>query len=88
MVDRDDPRLQLARRSLEEGFEKPCYLIRQGGTIPVVSLFKQILNLNTLLIGFGLPDENAHAPNEFLLKENFFGGLRSIIRLFHYLGDV
>ncbi|HPR64533.1 MAG TPA: dipeptidase [Thermoanaerobaculia bacterium] len=87
MVDRDAPALQMARDAVSKGFGKPCHLIRQGGTIPVVSLLKQILELNTLLLGFGLPEENAHAPNEFLLLENFEGGLNSILHLYDLLGS-
>lgn len=87
MVDRSDPMLETARKALEAGFGKPCWLIRQGGTIPVVSLMKKVLNLNTLLLGFGLPDENAHAPNERLLIENFRGGMRSIVELYKMLGS-
>jgi acetylornithine deacetylase/succinyl-diaminopimelate desuccinylase-like protein len=86
MVDRSDPMLETAKKALEAGFGKPCWLIRQGGTIPVVSLMKKVLNLNTLLLGFGLPDENAHAPNERLLIENFTGGMRSIVHLYRMLG--
>jgi acetylornithine deacetylase/succinyl-diaminopimelate desuccinylase-like protein len=86
MVDRGDPALKTARAALEEGFGKPCYLIRQGGTIPVVSQLRKVLGLGTLLLGFGLPDENAHAPNEKLLIENFRGGMRSIAALYEMLG--
>jgi acetylornithine deacetylase/succinyl-diaminopimelate desuccinylase-like protein len=86
MVDRADPSLVTARAALEEGFGKPCYLIRQGGTIPVVSQLKKVLGLGTLLLGFGLPDENAHAPNEKLLMENFRGGMKSIVRLYEMMG--
>jgi acetylornithine deacetylase/succinyl-diaminopimelate desuccinylase-like protein len=87
MVDRSDPMLETARKALEAGFGKPCWLIRQGGTIPVVSLMKKVLGLNALLLGFGLPDENAHAPNERLLVENFRGGMRAIAALYRMLGE-
>ncbi|MFH1435353.1 MAG: dipeptidase [Pseudomonadota bacterium] len=86
MVDRSDPTLAVAREALEKGFGKTCYLIRQGGTIPVVSDLKKILGMNTMLLGFGLPDENAHAPNERLLMENFRGGLASIAHLYDMIG--
>lgn len=87
MVDRADPTLKVAVEALEKGFGRSCYLIRQGGTIPVVSDLKKVLGINTLLLGFGLPDENAHAPNERLLIENFKGGLGSIVHLYAMMGE-
>jgi acetylornithine deacetylase/succinyl-diaminopimelate desuccinylase-like protein len=47
--------------------------------------FKHLLGLDTVLLGFGLPDENAHAPDEFLNLENFFGGIRTSVHFFHEL---
>jgi len=54
-----------------EGFGKKPLYQREGGSIPIVVQFKQILGIDSVLLGFGLPDENAHAPDEFLDLENF-----------------
>ncbi len=78
LVDINNPYLQKVKNALEKGFEKKVYLIRQGGTIPVVSLIQRELNIPVILMGLGLPDENAHGPNEKLLKENFLNGIRSL----------
>jgi acetylornithine deacetylase/succinyl-diaminopimelate desuccinylase-like protein len=47
--------------------------------------FKKLLGLDTVLLGFGLPDENAHAPNEFINLDNFFGGIRTSIHFYNEL---
>ena len=77
--------VQAAVAALQQGFgRKPLYT-REGGSIPIVVQFKNILKLDTVLLGFGLPDENAHAPNEFIDKENFFGGIRTCVHYYHEL---
>jgi acetylornithine deacetylase/succinyl-diaminopimelate desuccinylase-like protein len=50
-------------------------LIREGGSIPIVKMFEEILGLNTLLLGLALPDSGMHAPNENFLIENFTKGI-------------
>jgi len=61
--------------ALEKGFGKKPLYQREGGSIPIVIQFKQLLGLDTVLLGFGLPDENAHAPNEKLDLSNFHNGI-------------
>lgn len=56
--------LAAASRAVETGFGKPPTLIRSGGSIPIVSTFKKELGIDTLFVGFGLPDDNVHSPNE------------------------
>jgi acetylornithine deacetylase/succinyl-diaminopimelate desuccinylase-like protein len=51
--------------------------VRDGASIPIVALFQNILKTTVVLMGFGLPDENAHAPDENLLLENYFRGILS-----------
>ena len=73
----DSPGVRAAVAALEKGFgKKPLYQM-EGGSIPIVVQFKKILGLDTVLLGFGLPDENAHAPDEFINLDNFFGGIRT-----------
>ncbi len=57
----------------------------EGGSIPVVGDFERILGVPVLLMGFGLPGENAHAPDEWMSVENFNKGMRSIAALFESL---
>ncbi len=71
------PGVRAAVIALEKGFgTKPVYQ-REGGSIPIVVQFKRLLGIDTVLLGFGLPDENAHSPNEFLNLDNFYGGIRT-----------
>jgi acetylornithine deacetylase/succinyl-diaminopimelate desuccinylase-like protein len=71
--------------ALEKGFGKKPLYQREGGSIPIVVQFKQMLGLDTVLLGFGLPDENAHAPDEFLNLNNFYGGIRTSVHFFNEL---
>jgi acetylornithine deacetylase/succinyl-diaminopimelate desuccinylase-like protein len=59
---------------------------REGGTIPVVAGFAQALKVPTVLMGFGLRDDNLHAPNEKFALVNFHKGIEAVIRFFHYFG--
>ena len=71
----DNAFVQAAGRAIEQGFGKPPVFCREGGSIPVVSTFQQELGIPAVLFGVGLPDENAHAPNEHLDLENFQNGI-------------
>ncbi len=83
----DSPGVMAAVAALEKGFGKKPLYQREGGSIPIVVQFKEILGLDTVLLGFGLPDENAHAPDEFLNLDNFFGGMRTSAHFFNELPD-
>jgi acetylornithine deacetylase/succinyl-diaminopimelate desuccinylase-like protein len=71
----DNRFVQAAGRAIEKGFGKQPVFNREGGSIPVVATFQEILGLPSVLFGVGLPDENAHAPNEKLDLGNFHGGI-------------
>jgi acetylornithine deacetylase/succinyl-diaminopimelate desuccinylase-like protein len=75
MADFDNPYVRAAGRAIERGFGKTPVFNREGGSIPVVSTFQEELGLPSVLFGVGLPDENAHAPNEKLDLGNFHGGI-------------
>ncbi|MBI4428064.1 MAG: dipeptidase [Ignavibacteriales bacterium] len=81
----DSPGVQAAVAALEKGFGKKPLYQREGGSIPIVVQFKRILGLDTVLLGFGLPDENAHAPDEHINLDNFFGGIRTSIHFYNEL---
>ncbi len=84
----DHPAVQAGMRALEKGF--PCAhpsFIREGGSIPVVATFQRVLGIPTVLLGIGLREEHAHAPNERLDLDNFAGGMRSIAYLWQELAE-
>jgi acetylornithine deacetylase/succinyl-diaminopimelate desuccinylase-like protein len=70
-----NPFVQAAGRAIEQGFGKEPVFCREGGSIPVVSTFQEALHAPAVLFGVGLPDENAHAPNERLDLGNFHNGI-------------
>jgi acetylornithine deacetylase/succinyl-diaminopimelate desuccinylase-like protein len=88
LTEYNNPFVQAAGRAIEQGFGKPPVFCREGGSIPVVSTFQQELNLPAVLFGVGLPDENAHAPNERLDLGNFHGGIVSAAILYDEIARV
>jgi acetylornithine deacetylase/succinyl-diaminopimelate desuccinylase-like protein len=77
-----------AIRALEEGFGKKAVFIREGGSIPFVTDMYDTFKIPCVLMGFGLPDENAHAPDEHIYLENYFGGIRSVARFYEELAHL
>jgi len=75
MTDFDNVYVQAAGRAIEKGFGKRPVFTREGGSIPVVADFQSALGVPVVLFGFGLPDENLHAPNEKFNLDNFFNGV-------------
>ena len=72
------PIFQKAMHALEQGFGRKAVFIREGGSIPFVTQMHDTFNVPCVLLGFGLPDENAHAPDEHISLENYFGGIKSV----------
>jgi acetylornithine deacetylase/succinyl-diaminopimelate desuccinylase-like protein len=87
MTSYDNPFVQAAGRAIEKGFGRKPVFTREGGSIPVVSTFQEELGLPAVLFGVGLPDENAHAPNEKLDLGNFQGGIISSAILYDEIGS-
>ncbi len=79
----DSPGVEAGIRALEKGFGKKPLYQREGGSIPIVVQFKKLLGQDTLLLGFGVPDENAHAPDEFINLDNFFSGIRTVVHFYN-----
>ena len=72
------PLYEAARRALATAFEKEPVTVGEGGSIPVVGDFERVFGVPVLLVGFGLPGENAHAPDEWTSEENFRIGMRAM----------
>jgi len=86
LVDPGNPFVAAAARALAESFGQDTVFIRSGGSIPIVGLFDQHLGIPSVLMGFGLPDDNLHAPNEKFHLPNFFHGIEAVARYFEVLG--
>jgi acetylornithine deacetylase/succinyl-diaminopimelate desuccinylase-like protein len=84
----DNPFVQAAGRAIEKGFGQKPVFNREGGSIPVVATFQEELGLPCVLFGVGLPDENAHAPDEKLDLGNFHNGIIASAFLYGEIGGV
>jgi len=76
----DNPFIQAATRALHEVWQKDTVFIRSGGSVPIVGDFDRNLGIPSVMMGFSLPDDNIHAPNEKFCLKNFELGIRSLIR--------
>jgi acetylornithine deacetylase/succinyl-diaminopimelate desuccinylase-like protein len=83
----DNPYVQAATRALREVWGKETVFIRSGGSIPIVGDFARHLGLPSVMMGFGLPDDNLHAPNEKFNLKNFALGIESLIRFLEETGS-
>jgi acetylornithine deacetylase/succinyl-diaminopimelate desuccinylase-like protein len=86
VVQTNNPYIQAATRAMYQVFGKETVFIRSGGSIPIVGDFDRHLKIPTVMMGFGLPDDNLHAPNEKFHIANFHRGIESIILFFEELG--
>ncbi len=84
----ESPAMDAAVIALKKGFGKEPVFTREGGSIPVVNTFQTKLNAPTILLGFGLPDENAHSPDEHLNLNNFYRGILSISHFYNELSKI
>ncbi|MCH7813226.1 MAG: M20/M25/M40 family metallo-hydrolase, partial [Planctomycetes bacterium] len=74
----DSPGIQAARVGVEAGYGTPPALIREGGTLPILPMFREVLGAESIMMGFCVPDCHAHGPNEFFAVEDLICGTRSI----------
>jgi acetylornithine deacetylase/succinyl-diaminopimelate desuccinylase-like protein len=77
-----------AERALHDVFKKKPLRLGSGGSIPVVPMFERLFGIKTVLMGFGLPTDNLHAPNEHFSLKNFYRGIESIPRFYAHLADM
>ncbi len=86
VVSTDNEFVRAATEAMREVFGKETVFVRGGGSIPIVGDFVRELKIPTVLMGFGLPDDNLHAPNEKFHLANFYRGIESIVRFLDAVG--
>ncbi len=87
MVNPDHPAIQVAAAAFAETFERETVFVRSGGSIPIVGDFATHLGIPTILMGFGLPDDGLHSPNEKFAVENFYKGIHTVAHFFQKYGE-
>ncbi len=88
LIDRTNPAMNAAESAYERGFGASPVFLRSGGTIPVVNIFKEVLGIPTVLMGFALPDDRIHAPNEKFHLPNFYRGIATCIAFLDEMGKM
>ncbi len=86
MVNPDHPAIKVAAKAFSEVFGKPTVFTRSGGSIPIVGDFATHLGIPTILMGFGLPDDGLHSPNEKYNIQNYYDGIRTLAHFFEQYG--
>ncbi len=87
LVPRDAPPVRVAARALKAAFGREPVFVREGGTIPIVTAFAVELKAPVVLMGFGLPDDNLHAPNEKFELENFERGIEAVKAFYRFYAE-
>lgn len=86
MVNPDHPAIRVAAKAFSDIFDKPAVFTRSGGSIPIVGDFATHLGIPTILMGFGLPDDGLHSPNEKYNIRNYYDGIRTLAHFFEEYG--
>ncbi len=86
LVEPDTPPMQAAMQALKAAFAKEPVLLREGGSIPIAALFNEVLHVPVVLMGFALPDDNVHSPNEKYSLSQFNKGIRTVVDFLQRLG--
>lgn len=87
VIDLSAPAIQAAAAAYEQVFGRPPLYMREGGSLPIVPMFIDILHAPVVLMGFGLPDDNLHAPNEKFHLPNFYRGIDTAIVYYDLLAE-
>jgi acetylornithine deacetylase/succinyl-diaminopimelate desuccinylase-like protein len=88
VVPLESPYVAAAQRAIEHGFGRAPVFIREGGSIPVVATFRELLGVDTLLLGWGLDDDNTHSPNEKFSLADFHRAIKASARLWQEIGTI
>jgi acetylornithine deacetylase/succinyl-diaminopimelate desuccinylase-like protein len=83
----DNPFIHASAEAMKQVFGKDTVYIRSGGSIPIVGVFDRYLGIPSVMMGFGLPDDNLHAPNEKFHLPNFYRGIEAVARYLEILGE-
>jgi acetylornithine deacetylase/succinyl-diaminopimelate desuccinylase-like protein len=86
LVNPDHPAIRTASDAFAAAFGKPTVFIRSGGSIPIVGEFAKHLGIPSVLMGFGLPDDGLHGPNEKFLLENYYKGIMTVAHFLEQYG--
>ena len=86
VIGTDNKYVRAATEAMEDVFHRKTVFVRGGGSIPIVGDFERVLKIPTVMMGFGLPDDNLHAPNEKFHIANFYRGIESIVGFWERLG--
>lgn len=86
VVNPDHPAIHLAAEAFQDILKKPTVFTRSGGSIPIVGEFQKFLGIPTVLMGFGLPDDGLHSPNEKYKIDNYYKGIMTIAHFFEKYG--
>jgi acetylornithine deacetylase/succinyl-diaminopimelate desuccinylase-like protein len=86
LINLDSHYMRLADEVLTQVFGNAPVYEREGGSIPVVATFQKVLGIDSIMLGFGLPDDNLHSPDERFYLPNFYNGLEAVIRYFAEIG--
>ncbi len=85
MVNPDHRAIRVAAEAFSEVFGQPTVFIRSGGSIPIVGDFARHLGIPTVMMGFGLPDDGLHSPNEKFCLDNYYKGILAVTHFFEKL---
>jgi acetylornithine deacetylase/succinyl-diaminopimelate desuccinylase-like protein len=87
LLSRDSTGAQAASKALRDTFGGEPIFVAQGGSVPIVTMIQEKLGMDSVLLGFGLPDDKIHGPNEKLHLPNYYRGIESYIRFFVNIAD-
>jgi acetylornithine deacetylase/succinyl-diaminopimelate desuccinylase-like protein len=87
LLDRDGAAMRAASAAYQATFGVPPVYMREGGSIPIVNQLHEDMGLPTVLMGFGLPGDRIHSPNERFYLPNYYAGVETSIRYLDLLGQ-
>ena len=87
LLETKGPIVEAAMAAMEDVWKRPVR-VREGGSIPIVATFSEVLGVPILLLGFGLSDDRLHSPNEKFNISNFYGGIRAVVRTLDRMGSI
>lgn len=87
VIGTDNKYVVASAAAMKEVFKKDTVFIRSGGSVPIIAAFEKSLKVPSVMMGFSLPDDSIHAPNEKFHIPNFYRGIESVVRFFEIAGE-